>query len=679
MIKLPINSKWSQLNSSDKFGSLFYTKNINLDEEGYIRLSPRAVNLFDDSGSVTNISSTNFSTPVAFGRYSEGSFRLATTDEPFNIVISTTSKSISEDTSSNNPNLNAMSHGCWWQNRFYESTDTAVSYNTAGTWTANAITSLTSGVKHPLCVFRNRRTLVVGNGNVVKQYDTSHSGTTDLTLPSDYEVTGLVYNNYRVGIITRLGSDSAGQNADAYFFTWDGATTEANSGISIGAYNSFSIIPYKGTFLLITSTGEFKLYTGGGFETVAYLPYYASEKSIDDLLNNLSYGDNSVVDGDVVYSNLNFGLSASGRKLDRHLPQNPSGVWCFDPKVGLYHRYSMSNSKVYFHTVSQANVDTSTNIFTTSVTIPATGNPMVLSSGTVGGITANKVYYVIKLSATTFAIAETKDLAEASVKIDITSADTNQYFWILDLTDYGISYAGNPAGAIALYGTQRSIYSDIIFGGKIYDTSLNSQDTLCGIFPMLEGRGYFVTPKIYADSLSDTATDLIIKHRPLDTNDKIIVKVKTKDILGLPTSTPNGISSGSRLTWTSDREGYTTADLSEAKTYFDSHEDEELECEFTAGAGAGQLVKITGIGESGGTYSLTFAERVVGASAGLLSHILIENWTTLATIDTDTQESDNVYTVPIAKNSKWFMYKIELRGFQTTIEDMGFNNKQHSS
>ena len=41
MIKLPINSEWSQTNKSDKFGSLAYTKNINLDEAGYIKLSPR--------------------------------------------------------------------------------------------------------------------------------------------------------------------------------------------------------------------------------------------------------------------------------------------------------------------------------------------------------------------------------------------------------------------------------------------------------------------------------------------------------------------------------------------------------------------------------------------------------------------------------------------------------------
>jgi len=42
MIRLPAdtNEKWFQPNNSDKFGSLWYTKNINLDEEGYIKLSP---------------------------------------------------------------------------------------------------------------------------------------------------------------------------------------------------------------------------------------------------------------------------------------------------------------------------------------------------------------------------------------------------------------------------------------------------------------------------------------------------------------------------------------------------------------------------------------------------------------------------------------------------------------
>ena len=35
MIKFPINDKWTQPNNSDKFGSVWYTKNINFDELGY--------------------------------------------------------------------------------------------------------------------------------------------------------------------------------------------------------------------------------------------------------------------------------------------------------------------------------------------------------------------------------------------------------------------------------------------------------------------------------------------------------------------------------------------------------------------------------------------------------------------------------------------------------------------
>jgi hypothetical protein len=670
MIKLPVNSKWSQPNSSDKFGSLAYTKNINLDEEGYIKLSPRSVALFDDTADTSNISDTDFNFPVAFGRYQEGSMRIATTDEPFNLTVTNSSKTIAEDAGSNNPNLTFNSHGVWWQNRFYESTDTAVNYNTGGTWTANAITGLSSSYRHALAVFRNRKTLCVSNGNVLKQYDTSHASSTDLTIPSDYEIVGLAYNNYRMGIITRLGTDSAGQNAECFFFSWDGATTEANQGVSLGAYSSVAIVPYKSSFVVITSSGEWLYWNGGGFDKMAQFPFYLSEARWGDLLNYLSYGDNLVIDGDVIYANVGFDLTGIGRKDEEYLPNNPSGVWCYDPQVGLYHRYSPSLSKAYFHNITEANVNTTTNVFTTSVTIPATGNPAILTSDAVGGLTLGIVYYVIKTASTTFQLAETKELALAGVAIDITSASANQYFWMYDIVDYGASYS-SKAGAVALWGTSTRAYRDVIYGGRYLDSALTSQISLCSAVPFLESRGYFVTPKIYSDQVKDSQQKIFCKHRPLNTNDKIIFKVKTRERLGLPVTSA---TSGSFI-WTSDNEGYTTFDLSEAKTAFDSGD--ELEIEFIAGMGAGQMVKITSIEEEDGTYALILEESVVGAAASLKSHFVIDMWKKVGEVNYTNQTLDGVLTILVSQTGKWSQHKVELRGYETTIEELLIINSTH--
>lgn len=673
MIKLPIENQWTQTNTSDKFGSLAYTKNINLDSEGYISLSHRSANIFDDTSETTNIADTNFSIPTAFGRTGVGYFYLSTTDEPFNITLSSSAKTITEDVSANSPNLNFMSHGCWWQNRFYESTDTAVSYNTGGTWTANAITGLTSGKRHTLAVFRNRRTLCVANGNEVKQYDTSHSETTKLTIPSDYEVVGMAYNNYRMGIVARLGSDSSGQNAESYFFAWDGSTTEAQTGIAIGAYNVVGLAPYGGTFVILTSAGELKIYNGGGFETLASFPFYSDDKTLGDLLNYITYGDSMVVDGDVVYIYVNFNLSSTGQKRTKHMPNNPAGVWCYDPKVGLYHRYSASNSRLYLHTITSGNVNTSTDIITTTATIPDTGNPVVLTNGGLGGIDSYKIYYVIKHSSTTFSVAESKTHAQSGVKIDITSADSSSALWMLDVLDYGVSFCNETSGAIALYGTSAGIFTDIIFGGRLLATDSGNNYVLNSIISLFENRGYFVTPKIYSPGIKDIYQKVVIKHRPLDVEDAIIIKYRNKEYLNVPISTPNGLNSNTQFTWTSNDEGTTTADISEVKTLFDSGV--EIECEFTSGIGAGQLVKVTSIDYGDGVYALGFAEQIVGATAGLRSDILLNNWTVCGTVNSANATVDGIYECRIDKPSKWVELKCELRGFKTTIEDLQIINE----
>lgn len=663
---IPPNNEWIQTNKSDKTGSLAYSKNINLDEYGYLKLSPRSVNIIDDTVDA------DFNIPVAFGRSNKGEFYIATTEEPFNLSISSTALSVTEDATSNNPTLSFNSHGRWWQNRFYESTSTAVSYNSAGTWTANAITGLSSSYRHVLEVFRNRKTLCVSNGNTVAQYDTSHStsGIPQLTIPSDYEVIGMAYNNYRMGIITRLGTSSSGQNASSYFFVWNGATTEASDGVSIGAYSAVAIAPYKGTWVVLDSAGQLKLYNGGGFDVVATFPFYTSESSIGDLLNFISYGDNIVVDGDVIYININFNLSAIGIYGQNHIKSNPSGVWCYDPEHGLYHRWSMSNSKAYFHNITSGNVNTTTDIFTTSATIPTTGNPVIYTSGSTGGLVINKVYYVIKHTSTTFSLAETKEDATDGNKVDITGASANQYFLMIDVIDYGASYNSGSSGALALYGTQTNMYTDILFGGRILDTALSAQPTLCSVVPLVENRGYVVLPKIYSKEISDTFSGIYIKHRPLNTDDKIIVKVKTRDIFGLINSTPSlsPTNATTEFTWTGTNTGTTTANLEIAKNSFDAGV--ELECEFTSGIGAGQMVKISNITESSGTYTITLDENVAGATSSLKSNFIIENWKTLGSVNSTTQNDTGVVKFVNDAKSKWAEYKIELRGYQTTIEEL---------
>jgi hypothetical protein len=672
MIKLPLNTKWSQLNNSDRLGSLAYTKNINLDEEGYIKLSPRSVNIFDDDESITNYSDTDFNFPVAFGRKDAGVFKIATTEDPFDLTMTDTTKSIAEDASANNPVLSFNSHGLWWQNKWLESGDTFVSEldTSTGAWTANVITGLTSTVRHYMVVNKSRRQLCVSNGNVVKQYDTSYTGTQDLTLPTDYEVIGMAFNNEKVGIVTRLGSDSQGQNSEAFFFTWDGATGNPSTPISIGAYAGITIKAYKSSFVIITNQGQILYFNGGGFEELAHFPFYTTDKRFDDLLGITAYGDIVQVDGDVIYINIAFDLSSSGRKGEEPLVNCPSGVWCYDPLVGLYHRYSGSLSRQYLHTIPSVSISTANNEFTTSLNIPATGNPMYMSEGCTD-ITVGNVYYVIKTSATTFKIANTRDEALIGIAVDITDT-TLSYFYILELKDYGISYF-TASGALAIWGTSRFSYKDILFGNRYLDSGLLSVLTLNTTVPILENRGYFVTPRLFLNDITDNIPSITIKHRPLGVQDKIIVKYKRTDYYGLPTVSPNSAVSDN-IVWTSPTEGYTKTDLSEALAAFNLGE--ELELEIVQGAGAGQMAKITSLAYGSGNYSFTLEEEIVGASSGLKSYFAIDTWKVSAVVDVNTQK-EGVFDVPVATTSRAPQFKIELRGYETCIEDILINNISH--
>lgn len=678
MIKLPrdTNNVWSQPNTTDKFGSLWYTKNINLDEEGYIKLSPRSVQIFDE------IANTDFDVPVMFGRYGDGDYVIPTTDSVFNADISTAEITFTENTGTNNPASTARSHGIIWKGRILVSTDTTVLAkdveDSAGTTWDEEITSLTGSVRHYFIDFKSRIQLCVTNGNIVKQYSESggtYTNTIDLTIPADFELIGGAYNNNQVGFITRLGSDSIGQNQEAYFFIWRGDSTEADGGWGVGSEACIAICPYKSSFLILTKAGQLKYFNGGGFEDLASFPFYFTDRIWGGLLNLKGRGDLMMADGDIVYINLSLELEEFGRKEERHLPQAPSGVWCYDPALGakgsLYHRYSPSISQAYSFAVTDANVNLTTNVFTVSSgTIPSTGSIVRYINATtvLTGLTLYKDYYLIKLTSSTFKLAETLEGANQGVAIDITAkgSGTNR-FWMYDIIDYGQTYTVE-AGAVALVGTTNMLNKDIIFGSDTITTAIANNANISLIVPELESRGYFVMPKIFSSEVTNTEQKLYIKHRPLKEGDSIIPKYRTRSIIGLPVTSPQ-FNSSDEATWGDTNLLTTASNLSDAKTFFDTGG--ELELEIVAGAGGGVLTKIENITESSGTYTITTKDDVKGASLGLKSFFIIDHWKELPTIDSNSVNNNDGYAeIPIGTTGSWVQFKIEMRGVDVVIEEI---------
>lgn len=678
MIKLPINNQWIQPNNSDKLGSLAYTKNVNLDEAGYIKLSPRSVSIYDES------QNADLGIPLAIGRFSEGNFLVGTSsDANFNGAISINENTWTENSGSNEPTMTLESHACWFNGAWHASTATAVlsrpsSGGATQAWTSH-ITGLTSGKRHYLAPFASRNTLCVTNGNVVKQYTSAYAASIDLTIPSDFEAIGLAYNNSRMAVLTRLGTSTGGQDQESRLFIWDGTTTGAQTDAAIGSDAGVAVCAYKSSFAILTRTGQVLYWNGGGFDQLAAFPFFFKDKKWGGLLTNNTVGQSMIADGDVIYINVGLELNSFGKKLQTTLPEAPSGVWCFDPAVGLYHRWSPSISKAYVVQVTDANVDIGTDTLTaTSGTIPATGGLLRLSSSTngIGGIDdyrSNTFYYVIKVSSTEFKIAATKADALAGTAIDLTSAGSGglNYFWMYDIVDYGNTYtsqASTGAGAIGLVGETNQLYQDIIFGGDYRTTAGAVNDAICITVPFLENRGYIVTPKIFSNNVTDLIQKIFLRFRPLKSDDSIVVKYRDRDIEGVPVS-----SSGRTATWTSSTVCTTSQNLSEVKTAFDAGT--EFEIEFISGAGGNQSSKIANITESGGTYTITTTDTIIGAAASRVSEYIINNWKIIGTAT--SADTANFKECPVAQASKFYQFKIEMRGSEITIEDMQFINDAH--
>jgi hypothetical protein len=679
MIKIPgTNKRFSQPNNSDLFGNVWYTRNINFDEEGYLKLSSRCAQV------ITEKDDSNFDLPLAIGRQNNY-FHVVTQDNPYEFNLSESSFSVARDTSSGAPGLTGDSWGAWFQNRWHATTATEMWYQTSnGSGWTNTSISLSTGKVHPIEVFRNRASLAVGNGNTVKLLSTAYATTVTLTIPSDFEVIGLSYSSTKMAVVTKMSDTAAGQNQEAYLFVWDGVATSANSGYPTGSDSVEAIVAYKSSWVILTRTGELKYFNGGGFETLATLPFYYRNITWGDATNRNSKGAIMTVEGDVIYINIGNDLNGFGNKGERYLQNNPAGVLCYDPKVGLYHRYSPSISPASWIDVPEASVNTTTDIFTkSSGTLYETGTPIKYvydETDAIGGLTAGQVYYIIKHTSTTFSLAETYQDAIDGNKINVTSQGaTNNYFLALNPIDFGTTRV-RETGAVVQVEQSQVTGDHLVFGADINDyNTTNNYAVLNLTVPGFENRGYFVIPKISSADVEDKIQRLFLKYRTLDVNDSIIVKYKEKDVLGLPTSTLSTRDRTSVIcTWTDANTMTTLADLSAVKTYMDT-DGAECEVEILAGNGSGVLVQLSSITENAGTYTLNLAEDVPGVTAGYYCDIMVDNWRILKTKDGEsslTSANTNGWAeFPVNVNSKWVKFKVELRGSETAIEELSVINK----
>ena len=661
MILIPSNRKWSQNNSGEVFGMLHGTKNINFDKEGYAQLAKRAVALI--------YGGTNFGIPISvsyFKNAGTSGYYCITDDRPMRVLLDGTANSIYDGTYAPGGLIN--NDGLVWQGYWYITQSTFFARHTGSAWTAASYGSLTASVPHPLCVWENYNYLAVGNGNTVLIYNTSHTPVTTVQLPTNYEVKWIRYNHQRIYIGTK---ELSGGNA-VMFVCSDATATSAEDAWPVSANWLFSGVAYKSSIVVMTSRGQLLRFNGGGWDELGNLPVYYSNynwwngaEGFTGLGRMCQRG--MTTDGNIIYLNIDGYVGDANVYLDNQ----PSGLWVYDPNIGLYHKAGFSNDKFQTISISQASTNTTTDVFTAGATYTAQTGVKVFYIGTAGGLKSFSYYYLIRVDATTFKLASSYANAIAGTQIDITSTGSaGQTLYYSDELDTGASFMTNLAiGAVSLVseldgtsiaGTSGFGYmsaSQVLFGGLILNNTISGSVYTLQSLSVSYNRGYLTSQKIFSNNLKDSWKKIIAKcTRLFQTSDKAIIKYRVVDKAYYPLLVS---LSADLAVWVNGTSFTSTANLSGVVA--------GEEVEFLSGRAAGLTAHVVSITVLTGTYTVTLDETIPGVSASDKSMFAIQNWKKVGTLLSTDPDSLYDKVLPEQGSKKWIQLKVELRGHSEPI------------
>lgn len=652
--------QWKQTNSGDVFGILYSTRNIDFDQEGYLKLAKRSTAI------VNNVSNFSAVTSIATSALNASTYYIMTSGRPHTLLFNLSLTDIYTSTVGEG---SIRYDVVPWQGVLYASQDTRFSYYNGVGWTGN-LGSLTTAKQHPLCVFQSANQLAVGDGNLVKLYDTSHTLFATLTIPADFEVYWIRYNAGNLYIGTK---NIAGGNAVMY--VWNGSGTSAQGAYPIEGTFMFSGCNYNNSIAIITSRGQLMIFNGGGFSELANLPvyytgysWYGNTPTAGKVVNR-----GMISEGGIIYINLDGSLADNSIRL----PNQPSGLWIFDPKVGLYHRAGYATAKTESRSIDDTTgIDTTTNIITVSSYTASTGTKVLYTcsdGGAAGGLNQRQFYFIIRVSATEIKLALTYDDAIAGTAIYLTSQGTGQALYFHNDDDFG-QVTGITPGAVGLtsdYDTNESpLYrsmngSRVFFGASIANDTLSSTVYTLQTLTEGENRGNFVTQKIPSSAIKDTWKKIYSKLNNLfEGNDKVIVKYRTEDRYNFPVYT---FPLAKAVTWTNTTSFTTSSDLSDVA--------DGDEVEVLSGSGAGYIAHITDI-QQGATDWIVTLDEAVAVAANDKSYIFIQNWT--KRIGANSQTQDSILETLCGEKSKWIQIKVEIRGVsQPVVEEMQIINSTY--
>lgn len=334
--------QWSQLNRGDLLGTLFATRNIDLETTGVIKLAQRTRYVGRSTSSFTDCNAIVYGSFNSTPQY----WMIMASGGVFTLGVDLTGFAV--DGLSNTPSTHSGSDGCMWNGNLYVTKTARVAKLASGTWTTNwssaDFTTITSGTHHPIEPNVTNNNLLVGDVNLLKKVDSSGTITTALTLPSEYTIIWI-----KRGVnVNYIGLDIASSGTFGAVAIWDGldTTIEANAIIPISSRTPLcGILDEQGVFNILQSDGRLMKYNGSGFVYEAELPPYR------DFLLRQNWGNTATGFSKVsrrgialikgkIHINIDVSNDTSTYNSNFH-----SGVWVYDSENNaFYHKSALSYS-----------------------------------------------------------------------------------------------------------------------------------------------------------------------------------------------------------------------------------------------------------------------------------------------------------------------------------------------
>lgn len=641
-------------------GTISYSKNIDLTEEGYIKLSAPIARVYSSEDN------SDFGLPYDLINRTDGVYKIYTPgSDSYELSLSTAEVGTIDSTfAGGSDGLRAFT---WVSNNWFINSSSAV-YDYTGASASTTYTSRIAASLDFIALFVSRNQLVgrdASNVNVLKQYNSSFSNTTDLTLPANFAITGASYSNELMGVITKQRKNQG----RAIFATWDGTTTAANSIFEVNDPYILDVAAYKSSWVLLTSGGQLLYFNGGGFDELGRLPMFDQDMRIVDWTptTTVVFGKLIHVDGDRVFVNCPS-LPETARTMKPYTAFYAGGAYCFDPRNGFYHTSSPSYGEY-----DSENITFTSNKGTTSSNhFLETGDEMYAAASS-NEIVAGKTYFVIKETDTTFKLAETYDEAIAASAMTITNGAYDLFY--IKRTDYGIESLKLVDCGLVHKGKDYSGYTTsgalpFFIGAKMHPNNLGTTriSAITMSVPVMHNRGYFVLGKWQTPNVEDSWQGVAVKYSKLKNGDKIVVKAKVTDnepiIVGDPSLFDTAAYTGKGALWDGSGENFTTMeDLTDAQVGDEVH--------VFAGPGAGGSAHITEIsGDVDGGWQVLLDEKIRGTVSGRISCVTIDHFKKLGTVTKNDLGNVKKLYLKESGGSPSMEVKVELRGINVKVAEV---------